>query len=206
MRDTVRAIGKLPVLLFLLLAPALAQRLVTGAAPAAAGPDYDVSVGYTYLRMAIPGAGHADLNGLDVSGQIGLSPHWGAIVESSYVRTPDVLDTKHDGYLLGILSGPVFYPLQNRNTRTFVHVLAGSGLIDAAVPVGDTNSRYGWQTRFSYAAGGGVEHAVAGPFAVRLNGDYLRTAFFDSIGLVQPQNNFRVTASLVIRLNRRGSY
>jgi opacity protein-like surface antigen len=200
MRNTIRAIGKVSFFVFVLVAPALAQsRQETGASPAAVGVDYDVSVGYTYLTMAIPAAGHVNLNGLDVSGRVDLNPRWGAMVDSNYVRTPNVLGTKHDGYLLSIHSGPVFYPVDHGSTRTFVHVLAGVGLVDGAVPASDTEY-HGWQARFSYAVGGGVEHSVSGPFAVRVNGDYLRTTFFDSVGAVQPQDNFRVTVSLVFRL------
>ncbi len=200
MRNTIKAIGKVSLFVFVLVAPALAQsRPQAGAQPAVSGPDYDVSVGYTYLRMAIPGAGSVNLNGLDVSGRIDLKPRWGAILDSNYVRTPNVLGTRHDGYLLSFYTGPVFYPVDHGNTRAFVHVLAGVGVVDGAVPGHDTEL-HGWLSRFSYAVGGGVEHSVSGPFAVRVNGDYLRTAFFDSAGAVQPQNNFRVTTSLVFRL------
>ena len=153
MRNTIRAIGKVSFSVFVLVAPALAQsRLETGAPPAAAGPDYDVSVGYTYLTMAIPGAGYVNLNGLDVSGRVDLKPRWGAILDSNYVRTPNVLGTKHDGYLLSFYGGPVFYPVDHGNTRAFVHVLAGVGVVDGAVPASDTEY-HGWQARFSYAVG-----------------------------------------------------
>ena len=200
MRNTIRAIGKVSFFLFVLVGPLLAQsRPGTGAQPAATGPDYDVSAGYTYLTMAIPGAGRVDLNGLDVSGRVDLKPRWGAMVDSNYVRTSNVLGTKHDGYLLSFLGGPVFYPVDHGNTRAFVHVLAGVGIVDGAVPATDTEY-HGWLGRFSYAVGGGVEHSVSRRFAVRVIGDYLRTDFFDSAGAVQPQNNFRVTTSLVFRL------
>jgi opacity protein-like surface antigen len=204
MRNTIRAIRKVSFFVFVLVAPALAQsRLETGTPPAAAGPDYDVSVGYTYLTMAIPAAGHANLNGLDVSGRVDFNPRWGAMVDSNYVRTPNVLGTKHEGYLLSLHTGPMFYPVRHGNTRAFLHVLAGVGMVDGAVPVSDTEYFHGWQARFSYAMGGGVEHSVSGPFAVRVSGDYLRTAFLDSLGAVRPQNNFRVTASFVFRLRDR---
>ena len=200
MRNTIRAIGKVSFFVFVLVAPALAQsRLGMGAQPAATGPDYDVSAGYTYLTMAIPGAGRVDLNGLDVSGHVDLKPRWGAMLDSNYVRTSNLLGTKHDGYLLSFLGGPVFYPVDHGNTRMFVHVLAGVGIVDGAVPARDTEY-HGWLGRFSYAVGGGAEHSVSRRFAVRVIGDYLRTDFFDSAGAVQPQNNFRVTTSLVFRL------
>ena len=204
MRNAIRTVGKVSFLLFVLVAPALAQNwLVTGPPPAASGPDYDVSVGYSYLAMPIPAAGHVNLNGLDVSGHIDVKPRWGAVLDSNYVRTPNVFDTKHEGYLLSFLGGPVFYPVVRGGSRAFVHMLAGVGMVDGAVPVSDTQYFHGWQARFSYAVGGGFEHTVAGPFAVRVGGDYLRTAFFDPSGAVQPQNNFRVTASLVFRLRGR---
>ena len=200
MRNTIRAIGKVSFFVFVLVAAVLAQsRLGTGASPAVTVPDYDVSVGYTYLTMAIPGAGRVDLNGLDVSGRVDLKPRWGAMLDSNYVRTSNLLGTKHDGYLLSFLGGPVFYPVDHGNTRMFVHVLAGVGIVDGAVPARDTEY-HGWLSRFSYAVGGGVEHSVSRRFAVRVIGDYLRTEFFDSAGAVQPQNNFRVTTSLVFRL------
>ena len=47
------------------------------------------------------------------------------------------------------------------NTRAFVHVLAGVGVVDGAVPARDTEY-HGWLARFSYAVGGGVEHCLWG--------------------------------------------
>ena len=47
--------------------------------------------------------------------------------------------------------------------------------------------------------GTGIEHNISGPFAVRVNVDYLRTRFVSSSLTVQPQNNIRVTGSLVFR-------
>lgn len=204
MRNAMRTIGKACFFVFVLVTSALAQsRLQTEPSPAVAGPAYDVSVGYTNLAMAIPDAGRVNLNGLDISGRVDLNPRWGAMVDSDYVRTSSVLGIPHGGYVVSLLGGPVFYPLSHGNTRMFLHVLAGAGLVDGAVPESDINYRYGWLGRFSYAAGGGIEHSVAGPFAVRVSGDYLRTAFFDSGGAVRPQNNFRVTVSFVLRLKER---
>jgi len=204
MRNVIATLKKICLFVGVLVTPALAQSwLQAGAAPASTGPAYDVSVGYTYLTMAIPAAGRANLKGLDVSGRINFRPRWGAMLDSNYVRTPDVLGTKHVGYLLSLQGGPVFYPVEHGNKRIFVHALAGVGLVDAAVPVSTTDYFHGWQSRFSYAFGGGVEHSVSGPFAVRVTGDYLRTAFFDAVGAVQPQNNFRLSVGLVFRLKNR---
>lgn len=201
MTNAMRTMRKVCFLVFAIVAPAVAQnRLETDPSPAAAGPAYDLSVGYTNFRMAIPGAGRVNLNGVDLSGNVNLSTRWGLTVDSNYARTSSVLGTPHPGYALTFLGGPEFYPVEHRNTRMFVHVLAGVGLVDAAVPGSDTRYRYGSWSQFSYAVGGGIEHSVSGPFSVRVGGDYLHTAFFDYAAAVLPQNNFRLTVSAVFRL------
>ena len=204
MRNAMRTIVRIYFFGFLLVVTAGAQnRLRTEPAPAATGPDYDVSFGYTNFAMAIPGAGRVNLNGLDMSGTIDFNPRWGTTIDSTYVRTSDVLGTPHSGYVLTFLGGPVFYPVERRNIRVFVHTLAGRGVVDGAATLNGTNYRYGWSERFAYAIGGGVESSLPGPFSVRVGGDYLHTSFFDFAGAVLPQNNFRATVSLVFHLNQR---
>jgi hypothetical protein len=204
MRNAMRTIGKVSCFLFMLVAPALAQnQIADGPSPAVAGPAYDVSVGYTNLTMAIPSAQHLNLSGLDVGGRVDLNSRWGAMVDSTYVRTSNVLGTGHGGYQLSFLSGPMFYPVEHGNTRMFVHGLAGAALVDGAVPINKTDYFHGWLVRFSYAVGAGIEHAVSGPFGVRVQGDYLHSAFFDAAGAVRPQGNLRLTVSLVFRLKER---
>ena len=85
----------------------------------------------------------------------------------------------------------MFHLFEARKTRAFLHALAGAGLVDSAVPVTGTEYLQGWVARPAYAFGGGIERTVAGPFAVRLTGDYLRTAYADSTGDVRSQNNLR---------------
>ena len=204
MRNTIRTIGKMYFFAFVMVAPALAQsQLQSAPLPAVAGPAYDVSVGYTYLTMSIPSAGRVNLNGLDFSGSVALSQRWGATLDSSYLRTSNVLSTPHQGYLSSLQTGPVFYPIEHGNTRVFVRALAGVGLVDGAVPINETDYVHGWLVRPSYAVGGGVERSVSGHLAVRLNGDYLRTTFYDSAVAAQAQNNLRVTVSVVFRLKER---
>ncbi|MGA8492204.1 MAG: hypothetical protein WB711_17385 [Terriglobales bacterium] len=198
-----RTIGKVYFLVLVMVAPALAQNLQSTPSPAVAGPAFDLSAGYSRLSMPIPSAGHANFNGLDFSGTIGLSPRWGATLDSSYLYTPDVLSTHHQGYVLSVQTGPVFYPVVHGNTRVFVRALAGMGLVDGAVPISDNEDFHGWLVRPSYVVGAGVEQSVSGQLAVRVNGDYLRTAFYDSAGAVQPQNNLRLTVAFVFRLKQR---
>jgi len=188
--------------LFMMSVLASGQELQTGAPPAASGPNYDLSLGYSYLTMAVPGAGHVDLYGLDAGGQIHLIPRWAAVFDSNYARSFDVPGTRHEAYILSLHAGPVFYPIEHGDTRLFVHGLAGAALEDGALPISRTQYLHGWLLRPSYAVGGGAEHALAGVMALRLSGDYLRTQFFGSAGTVKPQNNFRMTVSLVFHLRR----
>jgi len=204
MKNAMRIIGKVYVFVFALVAPVLAQsRLVTEPSPAAAGPAFDVGVGYTNLTMAVPAARHVNLTGLDFSGRVDFNSRWGAMVDSNYVRTSNILSTPKGGHILSFLTGPVFYPVEHGNTRMFVDALAGAGLVGGATPGSNGEYYHGWLLRFAYAGGGGVEHFVSGPFSVRVSGDYLHTAFYDSVGAVRPQNNMRVTVSLVYRLAGR---
>jgi len=199
-----RTIEKVGFILFALVAPALAQnQQAKEPAPAVAGPAYDVSVGYANLTMAIPSAQYVNLSGLDVGGSAQLNSRWGAMVDSMYVRTSDVLGTGRPAYQLSLLGGPVFYPFDRGNTRLSVHALAGAALVDGAVPINTIDYFHGWLTRFSYAAGGGIEHALPWPFGVRVQADYLHSAFFDAHGAVRPQSNLRLTVSLVLRLRER---
>ncbi len=203
-RNGIRTAVKILSLAFVLVVPALAQNQLQAGPPATAfGPTYDVSCGYSYLSSTIPSAGRVGLNGLDVTGHANFLPRWGVAVDSGYVRTSNVLTTGQSGYTLTFLAGPVFHLFEARKTQVFVHALVGAGLVDSAVPVTGTEYLQGWVARPAYAVGSGIERTVAGPFAVRLTGDYLRTAYADSTGDVRSQNNLRVTASIVFRLRDR---
>jgi hypothetical protein len=202
-RSTMRTVVKAASLAFALVMPVLAQNQLQGGPPATAyGPTYDVSCGYSYLSSTIPSAGRIGLNGLDVTGHANFLPHWGVAVDFDYAHTPNVLATGQSGYTLTFLAGPVFRLFESRKTQMFVHALAGAGLVDSAVPVSGTEYIQGWVNRPAYALGGGIERSVAGPFAVRFTGDYLRTAFADSAAAVRSQNNLRLTASIVFRLRQ----
>ena len=192
------------LLAIILVTPALAQnRLQSGPPAAASGPAFDASVGYSYLAMQVPGAGAVNLSGLDASGGVHFSRHWGAVVDGSYVRGSDVFVPGHDSYVLSALGGPVFYPIGRRGTWLSLRALGGAGLVDSAVPVGSSSHYlHGWVARPSYAVGAGLEHSLPGPFAIRINTDYLRTAFVNSADVVRLQNNLRVTASIVLRLRQ----
>jgi hypothetical protein len=188
----------LAIVLLLCGSPLLGQSAI----PAAKGPECDVAAGYSYAGVKFSGKPTVHMHGADLSGSCDYTPRWGATFDSSYVRAGRDPASGHTSYVLSFLAGPVFVPVQNQNTRLFIRGLAGVGLVDGSVPVGDLFYR-GWLTRFTWAVGTGVEHNIFGPFAVRLNVDYLRTKFVSSDLTVQPQNNLRVSGSLVYRFAAR---
>ena len=201
MRNTLVITSKIWFVAILLIGPALAQSVLTTPSPAMTGPAYNFSTGYTYLAMPIPGAGQVHLNGVDASGSVAWNQRWGLTLDTNYLRTSDVPGTAHQAYMLNTQCGPEFYPLERRTTRFFVRALAGSALIDGAVPA--TGGEYhGWLVRPSLAFGGGLERSVSRHLAIRFNGDYLRTFFYDPTGTAVPQNNLRLGINLVIRTKR----
>jgi hypothetical protein len=51
--------------------------------------------------------------------------------------------------------------------------------------------------------GGGFERPLAGPFAIRVEGDYLQTTFANPSAVMQFQNNLRLVTGIVFRFGRR---
>ena len=198
---------RLSIVSLLLASPLLGQTVFGGAKTAVKGPEYDVSLGYSYAAVNFSGKPTVNMQGVDLGGEFDFTPRWGAAVDSTYLRAGRDLRTGHGNYLLGFLAGPVFVPFQNDNNRVLVRALAGVSLLDGSVPDGlvPPGELYyrGWLTRFAWAVGAGVEHNISGPFALRVNVDYLRTRFVSSALTVQPQNNVRVSGSLVYRFSAR---
>lgn len=193
------------LLLLLSACPLLAQELRSGGTPAAKAPDYDIAVGYSHLNMNLSGKPTLNLSGVETTATVYISPRWGATVDSSYVRAPRDPGSGHGSYVFSALAGPVFIPAQTDKTRFLMRGLAGATLVDTAVPVNQLYYR-GWLARFCWAAGGGIERNLPGPFAARFNVDYLRTRFMSTNATVQPQNSLRVSGILVFRFaTRRGT-
>jgi hypothetical protein len=196
---------KVVIGILFLVAPLFAQHYLSGAPPpvAAASPAFEVSTGYTYLVLDTPSRQRVALSGVDANGFVDFNSRWGMMVDSSYARAGDVLGTGHSGNVLSCLTGPVFYPLEYGKTRIFAHTLAGVSMVNSAVPVEGSYYLGGTVIRFSYAVGVGVEHTVAGPLAVRIGGDYLRTTFANPSAAMQFQNNLRIVTSIVYRFGSR---
>ncbi len=188
-----------------LVTPVLGQmNYVAGNTPVALSkPVFQVSTGYSYLFLDTPARQRVGLSGVDVTGFVDFNPRWGVLGESSYAHVNNILGTGHNGDVITLLTGPVFYPIVYGKTRIFGHTLLGASLEDSAVPVQGSYYLGGTITRFSYAMGGGVEQALGGRFALRVGSEYLRTTFANAKAGTQLQNNVRIVTSIVYRFGSR---
>ena len=63
------------------------------------------------------------------------------------------------------------------------------------VGVGHVNTNgFGSDTSFTTAVGGGVDYKIVRPIALRFQGDYVRTKFFN-----RTDNNLRLSTGIVFR-------
>jgi hypothetical protein len=132
-----------------------------------------------------------------------FSQRWGGSADFTFATGNNVAGTGRRNNLFSGLVGPVFYLLDSGKNTVFLHGLVGIGIVNSAVPLNSTTVFKGYETRFSYAVGGGWERTLTGPFAVRITGDYQRTSFVNSTLALEGQNNIRVTTSLVYSFGNR---
>jgi opacity protein-like surface antigen len=142
--------------------------------------------GYQYLRgtTGIPGVGGFNLNGWNASMTGYFTRNLGATADfnGSY-GSPSGISLKYHGFLFG---PAVRFPNSSRLTP-FAHALFGGGH--------GTITGFGSETKFSWAAGGGVDVGVAPHVAVRVaQFDYMQTRF-----ITLTQNNLRYSAGIVLK-------
>ena len=200
-----RLLINLTILSVALATQLFAQDGRSGPAPAAEITPGDIAVGYNYLNLGFSGKPAVHLNGIEASGTINLNPSWAATLDSSYARAGRDPESGHTSAVLSVFAGPVFIVGSRHNYRFLARALAGMSLVDGSVPVNQVYFR-GWESRFSWAIGAGVERNLSPSYAVRFNVDYLRTHFLGSDAAVQGQNGIRLGANFVFRVSpRRGT-
>jgi hypothetical protein len=169
----------------------------------ASASTFEGGIGYMFTSQTSASQPRINLNGIDASGLVRLTSRWGGMIDFSYARAGSVPGTGHSDSAFSGLVGPVYYVKQGEGMEVFVHALIGMAWVDSAVPVGSNAIFQGYETRFSYAFGGGVERPLFGPFAIRGTADYQRTTFVDSTLALQGQNNIRLMGSIQYRFGRR---
>lgn len=193
------------ILLTLLLCtvPLLAQSAIHGNAPSGTAPAFEASAGYLFMTTTSADSPRLNLAGVDATGVLQFKPRWGAMVDFMFARAGNVPGTGHSDRVLSALIGPEFFLIDGNRGNVFVHAMAGAALVDSAVLASSTSELHGYAAHFSYAIGAGTEMTIHGPFALRFTGDYQRTKFVNSTLASVPQNNVRVSASVVYRFGSR---
>ncbi len=150
-------------------------------------------IGYSYLSADSPAGDHANLNGWNGSLEGKIFPFVGIVADVSghYGQQTifsgcgqancspfDVSTQQH-----AVVFGPRV-SVSVGKIRPFAHFLVGA----AHVSLKDNGS----DTSFAETIGGGVDYKVLPLIALRLQGDFLQTRFFDGT-----QDDFRFSTGLV---------
>jgi hypothetical protein len=164
---------------------------------AAAQDRADVYVGYQYTRQHYGPGATFNMNG--GVGQIGVYPaSWlGIVGEVSGNAVGNITGFTGSGGTLYSYMGGLRLRVPHGPLQPYVQGLFGLGQLDSTLQtrLGSSSS-----TAYAMALGGGLDLKVAPHFAVRLiQGDYFLTRFTNPLNARFSQNNFRLSAGLVLR-------
>jgi opacity protein-like surface antigen len=164
------------------------------------GVSVRVSGGYAFMSLGMPPSGRRKPSGPDAMVTADLSPRFGVSGDLTYVRASNVLDTGRHADVLSYLAGPVFYPFRTAKLTMYVHGLGGGARVTGVIPQTGGDYETGYANKVSLAVGGGVEYEISTSVSFRGGGDYQRTYFFNSDGVVRSQNDMRAVCSVVYTL------
>lgn len=169
---------------------------------AAQNPKLTIFAGYSYGNTNYAPGKRSNLNGWEASVEGFRFRPWLTFVADGSahygwnsfpiscvtvpVCTPAIPNSRAKEYTL--LGGPQI-SVHRGNLRPFVHLMGGATRVNLATP-GFFDSSTNW----TVAGGGGVDYKWRGPFAIRVQGDYLRTNLFNLT-----QNMLRASTGLVLR-------
>lgn len=166
--------------------------------PLAAGTStaFDTSLGFEYTRMAVPGSGRTGMAG--PKGTFTVTPfrRWGVRADVAYQRSDNLLGTGDYNDAFTYMAGPVFYAIRTRRTNVY-----GQALIGGARVAGVNNSQSadylnGYVNHLAWSFGGGVQYNFTRDLALRLQGEYLHTSFYNTAEIVQ--GSYSPSGSLVL--------
>jgi opacity protein-like surface antigen len=152
------------------------------------------------MSLGMPPSGRRKPSGPDAMVTADLSPRFGVSGDLTYVRASNVLDTGRHADVLSYLAGPVFYPFRTAKLTMYVHGLGGGARVTGVIPQTGGDYETGYANKVSLAVGGGVEYEISTSVSFRGGGDYQRTYFFNSDGVVRSQNDMRAVCSVVYTL------
>jgi opacity protein-like surface antigen len=156
------------------------------------------------MGTSIPANGSSlGMNGILLSGNADFSRRFGLKLELGYSRAFDAFNTGHSADMLTYMGGPVFYPIRHRRYNVFGQLLLGGARETGVNATNNGGLLLGYDNRFAWSAGVGVEYRISPALSLRGQGEYLHTAFYNSNIVLQGQNNARVSLSLIYTFGHR---
>ncbi len=169
----------------------MASMLLLGNLPLVAQTDFprgEVFVGYSYVSLDTgPESSRKGLNGWNAQGSVNVNRWFGLTADfGGYYGSPFNVSV-HD---YSFLFGPTL-TYRAEHVAPFIHALVGADHVGVGTDVGSGGSLS--QTKFAWAAGGGIDLPINQRFGIRLiQADFLRTQHF-----TDEQNNIRLSAGLL---------
>jgi opacity protein-like surface antigen len=169
--------------------------LFAGLASAQIPTKGNVFFGYSYYNASpLPiENGRTNLNGYEASLEGKVIPWVGIVADFSEHYGPSSASCSvATGNCSGVIAHELNYLFGPRLSmsvgkfRPFAEALFGGAHV--------TTNGVGSDTSFATAVGGGLDYKIIRPIAVRFQGDYVQTRFFDDT-----QNNVRLSTGLVLR-------
>ena len=171
----------------------------------------NVFVGYSYYNADWFSAGRANLNGWTGSLEGKVLPHLGIVADFSQTFGTQTIEFDCPGIgcpltervsarEYNLLFGPRI-SFSSRKLRPFVEGLFGVAHLNGNGQ--GVRPLSGSTLSFAMAFGGGVDYRIIRPIALRFEGDYIETRFFNTNSSAQfvrqTQNNARLSAGIVFR-------
>jgi hypothetical protein len=169
--------------------------------PAGLGTQADISIDYSYVR-ARPASGGAASNLQGGSASAAFYFHHG------FGLVADIGGNMFTGQRAGLsaqmytyLFGPRFTFRRSEKFVPFAQALFGGGRLNAS-----SGSVQAGENAFALSLGGGLDIGVGHRFAIRaIQAEYLITHFPNVVGTTVTQNNYRLSAGIVLRFGGRQS-
>jgi len=191
-------------LLLLALSPVARAQGPNGPVFAGTGPVYEGGIGYSYMGTSIPSNGSSlGMNGILLSGDADFTWHLGVKLEAGYSRAFDAFSSGHSADMLTYMGGPVFFPVRHRNFSVSAQALFGGARETGVNANNNGGILLGFASKFAWSGGVGLQYRFTPALSFRLEGDYLRTTFYNTNMVFVGQNNVRSSLSVIYTFGHR---
>jgi hypothetical protein len=167
--------------------------------PAGLGTQADISIDYSYVRArSASGSADSSLQGGSASAAFYFHHGLGLVADfGGYMFTgqPPGLSAQMYTYLFG----PRYTLRKSDKIAPFAQALFGGGRLNAS-----SGGVQAGENAFALSLGGGLDIGVGHHFAIRaIQAEYLMTRFPNVAGTTVTQNNYRISAGIVLRFGGR---